>query len=119
MSKTGFLKVSFLIFCLFVALSPIRVSTQKGITQTLSLDPQNPVHRARIEQAKSETVAVNQVRQLLTSAQVPFDPLVLFSRNWRQKLAPVLARMPRATTAICSSPSGPTSLGQPTHSSGR
>ena len=94
MSKTGFLKVSFLIFCLFVALSPIRVSTQKGITQTLSLDPQNPVHRARIEQAKSETVAVNQVRQLLTSAQVPFDPLVLFSRNWRQKLAPVLARMP-------------------------
>ena len=31
----------------------------------------------------------------------------------------VLARMPRASTAICSSPSGPTSSGRPTHSSGR
>jgi len=42
-------------------------------------------------------------------------------RSWcrRWDCSPVLAWMSRATTAICSSPSGPTSLGQPTHSSGR
>src|SRR5712691_4660530 len=94
MNKVRFLKASVLIFCLVAAFSPIKVSTQRGKPQTPSLDPNNPVHRERIEQAKRKAVAVNQVRQLLTDAHVPFDPHLLFSRNWQQKLATALAKMP-------------------------
>ncbi|HEX8719424.1 MAG TPA: hypothetical protein VF736_02170 [Pyrinomonadaceae bacterium] len=57
-------------------------------------NPQDPATAALINQAKRQAVAVRQVQRALLDAKVEFEPHILFTRNWRQRLRPHLARMP-------------------------
>ncbi len=63
----------------------------------------DPAARAQVERAKRLAPTVKDVTRILSEAQVPFEPTILFTRNWQQRLAVELEKMPelgKRSTAV-------------------
>ncbi len=70
---------------------PITVVTH-GQQQTRSTNEDRKL--AHVERGKKMSGSVRRARQMLLEAGVPFEPSILFSRNWKKRVAPYLDQMP-------------------------
>lgn len=98
--RTGRLGASLLLSGL-VAFATLTVPTSgQQATQTVNGVPIPPgISRARAEQmilaAQREAKTVANIRKILSTANLPFDASILFTRNWRQKVAAFAPQLPQ------------------------
>jgi hypothetical protein len=85
--KARIVLASFLVLCLAAPSLPIRAFPQAQSSQQAQ-------RLKQIEKAKKISKIIGQVRRLLLEARVPFEPVTLFTRHWRQRLSPVFEAMP-------------------------
>ncbi len=70
---------------------PVTVVTH-GQQQTRSTKEDRKL--AQVERGKKMSGSVRRARQMLLEAGVPFEPSILFSWNWKKRVAPYLDQMP-------------------------
>ena len=67
------------------------------VTQTRSTKEDRKL--AQVERGKKMSASVRRARQMLLEAGVPFEPSILFSWNWKKRVAPYLDQMPEMKRA--------------------
>jgi hypothetical protein len=85
---------------IFIAL----LTTVTGITQQQTLNKsadnrkfsqETEQARAQVQRAKRMSATVRRMSNLLSKTNVPFDPSILFARNWKSRVRPYLQSMPQ------------------------
>jgi hypothetical protein len=88
-ATTAFVLLFALMFSLLLPVNQNQVIAQQNPTQQIQqLTPQ----QIRRLQARSRTVRL--IRRMLLEQNVPFEPYLLFARNWRSRLATHFNQMP-------------------------
>jgi hypothetical protein len=64
------------------------VSAQNSTRQVKQLTPE------QIKELKARSRVIEKVRHMLLSHNVPFDPYLLFTNNWKAKVSPAFEQMP-------------------------
>lgn len=70
------------------------VTQQQKTAVNQKFSPDSEKSRAQIQRAQRMSGTVRRMSNLLRKEKVPFDPSILFARNWKSRVRPYLQSMP-------------------------